>query len=169
MPQHPTHIYILLVVLCLCPRTALGHDFPDKHTLFKNMLSARNTYEQCLKKSKAHKSQEKACRKTYALTRSFSPAELWHIFQEHPLEAYELYENLLVAVRGTVHRTGTSALGYPEIVLASDAFGLTGIRCILPKGAALSIRPGDNITVGGICTGLERDRYVILNHAEIYE
>ena len=140
-------------------------------------LSPRATYDQCLEAAAgqpgaARQDAEKQCRRAYAATRTLTPKALWDAFREDRQDAEERYQNKLVGLRGTVTQAGMSKLGFLEVVFHMDAYGRNSVRCRFPAGArdALArLRPGDTVSLGGICTGLSSDGHVRLDHCEMYE
>ncbi len=140
--------------------------------LMDQLLKQRVSYDKCLEKAQKNGIQpeaEKLCRNKYALQRNFSTEEIYHLYTEHILVASDLYNDLLIAVHGKVHRVGESGLGFPEVLFAIDGFGLTGVRFEFPNNMAKEIaklKVGDSVTIGGISKGLFNDKYVRITHCE---
>ncbi len=172
------NIFGFLIIFCmLSPSVMEAHEIGGrkKHTMMQELIRERGEYKKCLEKAQKadNKSDvEKQCRKKYALQRKFSVNELYHLYMEHILVATELYSDLLISVHGKVHKVGTSALGFPEIVFALDAFGVTGVRCEFPTSAKkrlAQLEVGAEVTLAGISKGLFNDDYVSLTHCEFLD
>ncbi len=167
--------FIVFVVFIIQCSDVHSHELSPKikRNIMQELINDRAGYDSCLKKAEKNINQEKAekqCRKTYALKRRFTTKELYHLYMEHILVAEELYTNLLISVKGKVHKVSKSALGFPEVVFSLDAFGVTGVRCEFPnnmKKEVEKLQEGDEVTISGISKGLFNDDYVSLTHCEI--
>ncbi len=163
------------LMLCICylvlVSLASAHELGgiERNNLKSELIKERASYDACIKKAEDDAKAQEKCRKTYALQRLFSVEELFHLYTEHTLDAENIYTDLHIAVQGIVHRVGESSLGFPEIVLALDAFGLTGVRCEFSKNMAEDIaklQAGDKVRLGGISKGLFGDDFVRITHCE---
>ncbi len=166
---------VILMTFLLQTGFAYAHEFDarKKRAMMTELVKEHKKYQSCLEKAKDAldtEQAEKLCRKKYAMQRMFKVKDLYHFYMEHILEAEELYSDLLIAVRGKVHRISKSPLGFPEVVFALDDFGVTGVRCEFPQSVAKKIAElevGQEVTIGGISKGLFNDDYVRLTHCEI--
>ncbi len=161
----------LLLLLCLYtffPISLKAHEL-KKSTLLQNNFKFRAAYDNCMQKANTNAQSQKNCRKVYALTKAFSPKSLYHLHMEHPLEAQELYFDMLISIKGQVQRIGQSPLGQPEIVMTLDAYGLSGVRIefskvFLPQIKKLS--EGATVNIMGICKGMLTENYIRIVHGE---
>ncbi len=164
-----------LVAILLPFSVTYGATNMDTRILLDQQYKDRQEYDTCLKKAQKNAQNdlakaEKQCRHHYALKRLFTPKQLLSFYKEYILEAEDIYTDRLIAIKGKVSSAGIGDLGLPEIIFATDAFGLEGVRCRFPKSAAESIakiEKDTEIYVGGICTGLRYDRYIRLINCEL--
>ncbi len=170
MPQHSI-IKTIFWVICanfICIANLSAHELV-KDDVLRAHIAMRQKYDQCLEKAEQNANSQKACRVSYAKQRLLSAAELYHIYMEHALEAEELYEDVLLGVRGTVYRVGTTPLGILEVVLGLDDFGMTGVRVEFPPKYAAQVKNlknGDTITVAAISKGMQVEGFIRLVNAE---
>ncbi len=167
--------YLIIIIICIVlSAPAYAHNFGgrERNTLKNELISERLAYDKCIKKAATDEFAKSVCRSNYALKRLLSLDELFHFYTEHAIDAEDIYTNLHIAVKGAVHRVGTSSLGFPEIIMALDAFGVTGVRFEFSKNMAKELeqlKQGTEITIGGIVKGMFTDNYVRLTHCEILE
>ncbi len=150
---------------------AMAHKIEIENIVAKH-IALREKYDACLRKAGQKMSAQKACRNAYAKQRFFTVASLYHLHTEHVFEAEELYSELLIGLKGRVHRVGKTMLGVPEIVMNLDNYGLSGVRIefsskLLPRLEALQM--GEEIRIMGICKGMQGEDYVRVVHGEFMD
>ena len=95
--------------------------------------------------------------------------QLFHDFSTGEVEAQKKYvpdkvDGSAVEVYGEIKDTGQNTDGEKFYVLSAGE-EMFGVKCIMDKGNLISnVRPGDNVTLRGFCTGYNMD--VILNRCK---
>ncbi len=164
--------FALLFSSLLAYNTAsFAHEL-NKDVTLRSHIAMRKNYDMCMEKAQNRAQSEKKCRQTYAKQRLLSVEKIHHLYMQHPLEAEELYDDMLVGITGTVQRIETTALGVPEIIFALDAFGLSGVRAEFSKAYAMQLQElkiGTKIRIMGICKSVQAEGFVRIIHAEFLD
>lgn len=166
------------LLLLLCPAALRAESATAIHDAAGERardFRAQRAFEACGRQAaalagSARADKERQCRRDLALSRLMEARALWNAFADDPLTAGEIYEGRLLAVRGVITSVGTSPLGFPEVVLGLDGFGVRSVRLRFPSAARAvveALRPGRTITVGGICKGMVRDDVVRMDSCEL--
>ncbi len=90
---------------------------------------------------------------------SISAVELLQAFEKNESKAYARYLDKTLSVRGKVAELTYNLEMTPIIVLETDN-PMFGVRCTManPK---IDVRPGDLVTIKGVCTGYLTDVIII--------
>ena len=95
-----------------------------------------------------------------------SAMDLFKAFSEDETASNAKYLNKIIQVNGTVVKTDFS--GENQQVFLKSEDGMFGIACEMAPGISLpGLRPGDEVTLRGICSGFLMD--VALNRCEPIE
>ncbi len=156
-------------------QVSYAHEINASELLFKRH-EQRKKYEICVKKApeKGEKRAQvvKKCREQYVKKRLFTPEELLHLYKEHPMEAEDIYTDMMVGIKAEISQVAESDMGYPEIRFHLDSFGMTGVRCEFAKDSAKEVaklKAGDKVRLLGISKGLVRDNHVYVTNCEIIQ
>ncbi len=161
-------IATFLLFLLIPTTESMSHELNKNATLLAH-VQQRKQYDACLKNAPNNTTQAKKCRKAYANSRRLTAKQLFHLYMEHPLEAEELYDDMLIGLSGRISALGNSPLGMPEAVLALDELGLSGVRVEFSPQSMEKFKQlqlGDTLYVVAICKGVLQENFVRVVNAE---